>query len=71
MILTSKIRDKAQLESYKKNALTLTFKGTRTAPASKVEWEEYLLHLVPLVIEHPKIFKYMHHIPFVEDSHIR
>jgi len=48
-------KDKAQLESYKKNALTLTFRGTRTAPASKVEWEEYLLHLVPLVIEHPKI----------------
>jgi hypothetical protein len=33
-------KDKAQLESYKKNALTLTFRGTRTAPASKVEWEE-------------------------------
>jgi hypothetical protein len=48
-------KDKAQLESYKKNALTLTFRGTRTAPASKVEWEEYLIHLVPLVIEHPKI----------------
>jgi hypothetical protein len=25
-------KDKAQLESYKKNALTLTFRGTRTAP---------------------------------------
>jgi hypothetical protein len=48
-------KDKAQLESYKKNALTLTFRGTRTASTSKVEWVEYLLHLVPLVIEHPKI----------------
>jgi hypothetical protein len=40
---------------YKKIALTLTFRGTRTAPASIVEWEEYYLHLVPLVVEHPKI----------------
>ena len=48
-------KDRALLETYKKNALTLTFRGTRTAPTSKVEWEEYYLHLVPLVIEHPKI----------------
>jgi hypothetical protein len=54
MILILKIR-LSQFESHKKNALTLTFRGTRTAPASKVKWEEYLLHLVPLVIEHPKI----------------
>jgi hypothetical protein len=27
-------KDKAQLESYKKNALTLTFRGTRTASVS-------------------------------------
>ena len=47
--------DRNLLENYKKNALTLTFRGTRTAPASRVEWEEYYLHLVPLVIEHPKI----------------
>ena len=39
----------------KKNALSLTFRGTRTAPVSRVEWEEYYLHLVPLVIEHVKI----------------
>ncbi len=48
-------KDRALLETYKKNALTLTFRGTRTAPVSEVEWEEYYLHLVPLVIEHPKI----------------
>ncbi len=48
-------KDRNLLENYKKNALTLTFRGTRTAPASRVEWEEYYLHLVPLVIEHPKI----------------
>jgi hypothetical protein len=30
-------KDKSQLETYKKNALTLTFRGTRTAPATKVE----------------------------------
>ena len=48
-------KDRTLLETYKKNALTLTFRGTRTAPTSKVEWEEYYLSLVPLVIEHPKI----------------
>ena len=49
-------KDRTLLETYKKNALTLTFRGTRTAPTSKVEWEEYYLHLVPLiVIEHPKM----------------
>jgi hypothetical protein len=48
-------KDRALLETYKKNALTLTFRETRTAPVSMVEWEEYYLHLVPLVVEHPKI----------------
>jgi hypothetical protein len=48
-------KDRLLLETYKKNALSLTFRGTRTAPTSMVEWEEYYLHLVPLVIEHPKI----------------
>ncbi len=47
-------KDGTLLETYTKNALTLTFRGTRTAPTSKVEWEVYYLHLVPLVIEHPK-----------------
>ena len=48
-------KDRSLLETYKKNALSLTFRGTRTAPVSRVEWEEYYLHLVPLVIEHVKI----------------
>jgi len=48
-------KDRTLLETYKKNALTLTFRGTRTAPVSMVEWDEYYLHLVPLVVEHPKI----------------
>ena len=48
-------KDRTLLETYKKNALTLTFRGTRTAPTSMVEWEEFYLHLVPLVVEHPKI----------------
>ena len=36
--------DRTLLETYKKNALTLTFRGTRTAPVSMVEWEEFYLH---------------------------
>jgi hypothetical protein len=48
-------KDRSLLETYKKNALSLTFRETCTAPVSMVEWEEYYLHLVPLVIEHPKI----------------
>jgi hypothetical protein len=48
-------KDRTLLETYKKNALALTFRGTRTTPLSMVEWEEYYLHLVPLVVEHPKI----------------
>ena len=31
-------KDRTLLETYKKNALSLTFKGTRTAPTSMVEW---------------------------------
>ncbi len=48
-------KDRTLLEIYKKNALTLTFRRTRTAPVSMVEWEEFYLHLIPLVVEHPKI----------------
>ena len=48
-------KDRSLLQTCKKNALSLTFRGTRIAPVSMVEWEEYYLHLVPLVIEHPKI----------------
>jgi hypothetical protein len=60
-------KDRTLLETYKKNALTLTFRDMRTAPASRVEWEEYYLHLVSLVIEDPKILlseskNLMHHL---------
>jgi hypothetical protein len=54
MILILKIRLNSS-PIKRTNALALTFRGTRTESASKVELEEYLLHLVPLVIEHPKI----------------
>ena len=43
------------IQTYKNNALTMTFKGNRNARVGKVEWEEYYLHLLPLVIEHPKL----------------
>ena len=33
----------------------MTFKGHRNARVAKVEWQEYYLHLLPLVIEHPKL----------------
>ena len=33
----------------------MTFKGHRNARVAKVEWEEFYLHLLPLVIEHPKL----------------
>ena len=33
----------------------MTFKGHRNARVPKVEWEEFYLHLLPLVIEHPKL----------------
>ena len=43
------------IQTYKTNALTMTFKGHRNARVAKVEWEEFYLHLLPLVIEHPKL----------------
>ena len=43
------------IQTYKTNALTMTFKGHRNARVGKVEWEEFYLHLLPLVIEHPKL----------------
>jgi hypothetical protein len=38
-----------------RNALTMKFKGHRNARVAKVEWKEFYLHLLPLVIEHPKL----------------
>jgi hypothetical protein len=45
------------IQTYKTNAcLTMmTFKGHRNARVAKVEWEEFYLHLLPLVIEHAKL----------------
>ena len=43
------------IQTYRNNALTMTFKGHRNARVAKVEWQEYYLHLLPLVIEHPKL----------------
>ena len=43
------------IQTYKTIALTMTFKGHRNARVAKVEWEEFYLHLLPLVIEHPKL----------------
>lgn len=47
-------RHKAKLLRYKENARSLTFRGHRNAPVPLVEWESYYLHVLPLVIEHPK-----------------
>jgi hypothetical protein len=33
----------------------MTFKGHRNATVAKIEWQEFYLHLLPLVIEHPKL----------------
>jgi hypothetical protein len=33
----------------------MTFKSHRNARVAKIEWQEFYLHLLPLVIEHPKL----------------
>ena len=43
------------IQTYRNNALTMTFKGHRNARVAKIEWQEFYLHLLPLVIEHPKL----------------
>ena len=48
-------KDRHTLSVYKRNALTLTFRGHRNNPVPLVEWEQYYLHLLPLVLEHPKL----------------
>jgi hypothetical protein len=48
-------KDRHTLSIYKRNALTLTFRGHRNNPVPLVEWEQYYLHLLPLVLEHPKL----------------
>ena len=47
--------DRITLASIKKNALTLTFRGHRDGKVPRIEWEQYYLHMLPLVLEHPKL----------------
>ena len=47
--------DRHTLASIKKNALTLTFRGHRDGKVPRIEWDQYYLHLLPLVLEHPKL----------------
>ena len=48
-------KDRHTLATYKKNALTLSFRGHRNNQVPTVEWEQFYLHLLPLVLEHPKL----------------
>jgi hypothetical protein len=43
------------IQTYRNNALTMTFKGHKNARVAKVEWQEFYLHLLSLVIECPKL----------------
>ncbi len=47
--------DRHTLASIRKNALTLYFRGHRNGKVPKIEWDQYYLHLLPLVLEHPKL----------------
>ena len=47
--------DRHTLASIRKNALTLSFRGHRNGKVPKIEWDQYYLHLLPMVIEHPKV----------------
>jgi hypothetical protein len=47
--------DRHTLASIRKNALTLSFRGHRNGKVPRIEWDQYYLHLLPMVIEHPKV----------------
>jgi hypothetical protein len=47
--------DGNKLASIKKNALTLSFRGHRDGKVPRIEWDQYYLHLLTLVLEHPKL----------------
>jgi len=47
--------DRVTLASIRKNALTLSFRGHRDGKVPRIEWDQYYLHLLPLVLEHPKL----------------
>ncbi len=38
------------LASIKKNALTLSFRGHRDGKVPRIEWDQYYLHILPLVL---------------------
>ena len=48
-------QERHKLATIKTNALSLTFRGSRNAPVPRVEWDQYYTHLLPMVLEHPKI----------------
>lgn len=48
-------QERHKLANIKTNALSLTFRGSRNAPVPRVEWDQYYTHLLPMVLEHPKI----------------
>jgi hypothetical protein len=47
--------DRHTLASIRKNALALSFRGHRNGKVPQIEWDQYYLHLLPLVLEHPKL----------------
>jgi hypothetical protein len=47
--------DRITLASIKKNPLTLTFRGHRDGKVRKIEWDQYYLHMLPLVLEQPEL----------------
>ena len=47
--------DRNTLASIKKNALSLSFRGHRDGKVPRIEWNQYYLHILPLVLEHPKL----------------
>ena len=47
--------DRHTLASIKKNALSLSFRGHRDGKVPRIEWDQYYLHILPLVLEHPKL----------------
>jgi hypothetical protein len=43
--------DRHTLAFIRKNALTLSFRGHRDGKVPRIEWDQYYLHLLPLVLE--------------------
>ena len=47
--------DRHTLASIKKNALSLSFRGHRDGKVPRIEWDQYYLHILPLVLEHQNL----------------